>query len=117
MKKMIPVLFTIVVTISGCASNGNDHDTTASTYVAVNAFPDLSFPRPIDLQHAGDNTDRIFVVEQAGVISVFSNNSSTASKKTFLDITARVNDSGNEEGLLGLAFHPTYETNGYFYVN
>src|SRR5688572_2301468 len=119
MKRMMPLLITIAFSIvSGCSSNGSDTDNNPpGTYVAVSAFPNLSFPRPIDLQHAGDNTNRIFVVEQAGVISVFQNVASAPSKKTFLDITAKVNDSGNEEGLLGLAFHPNYETNGYFYVN
>ena len=81
------------------------------------AFSNLSFARPVDLQHPGDGTDRIFVVEQAGVIKVFENNAGAATAATFLDITGRVNDSGNEEGLLGLAFHPDYKNNGYFYVN
>ena len=81
------------------------------------AFNNLIFSRPVVLQHAGDGTDRIFVVEQAGVIKVFDNNMNVAGAQTFLDITARVNDSGNEEGLLGLAFHPDYKNNGYFYVN
>lgn len=82
-----------------------------------NAFPNLSFTRPVDLQHAGDGTDRIFVVEQPGVIRVFENNTNVAAAQIFLNISSRVNDSGNEEGLLGLAFHPDYENNGYFYVN
>ncbi len=81
------------------------------------AFSNLSFARPVDLQHPGDGTDRIFVVEQAGVIKVFENNASATTAATFLDITGRVNDTGNEEGLLGLAFHPDYKNNGYFYVN
>lgn len=81
------------------------------------AFPNLSFTRPVDLQHPGDGTNRLFVVEQRGVISVFQNDSSVTQKKIFLDIENRVDDTGNEEGLLGLAFHPEYETNGYFYVN
>jgi glucose/arabinose dehydrogenase len=59
----------------------------------------------------------LFVVEQRGVISVFVNDPATPTKSTFLDIQDRVDDSGFEEGLLGLAFHPDYETNGYFYVN
>jgi len=115
----MPLFFSIILfVVNGCSSSGNDNnDIPLGTYVAVSAFPNLSFPRPVDLQHAGDNTNRIFVVEQAGVISVFPNDPSVISKKTFLDITAKVNDSGNEEGLLGLAFHPNYETNGYFYVN
>jgi glucose/arabinose dehydrogenase len=81
------------------------------------AFPNLSFTRPVDLQHAGDNTNRVFVVEQRGVIYVFNNDSTTAAKTTFLDIQNKVDDSGNEEGLLGLTFHPDYQNNGYFYVN
>lgn len=114
---MVPLFFSIAVSIvSGCASNGNENDAPV-TYRTVNAFPNLSFTRPVDFQHAGDNTNRIFVVEQEGVISVFANNASVTSKKTFLDIRSKVEDSGNEEGLLGLAFHPNYETNGYLYVN
>lgn len=81
------------------------------------AFPNLTFTRPVDLQHAGDGSNRIFVVEQAGVIRVFNNASSASSAGVFLDIRQKVNDAGNEEGLLGLAFHPGYESNGYFYVN
>ena len=86
-------------------------------YKAVPAFPNLSFNRPVDLQHPPDNTNRIFVVEQAGVISVFANDAQTTAKKTFLDIRDKVDDQGNEEGLLGLAFHPDFKSNGYVYVN
>jgi len=81
-----------------------------------NAFPNLSFNDPLDLQNSGDGTDRIFVVERAGRIKVFPNSSAVTSLKTYLDITDRVS-GGGEMGLLGLAFHPDYENNGYFYVN
>ncbi|MEX0774010.1 MAG: PQQ-dependent sugar dehydrogenase [Balneolales bacterium] len=87
------------------------------SYQTTEAFPDLSFTRPVDFQHSGDNTNRLFVVEQRGVISVFQNDATTSDKTVFLDISEQVDDEGNEEGLLGLAFHPDYETNGYFYVN
>ena len=80
-------------------------------------FPNLRFTRPVDFQTPGDGSDRIFVVEQAGVIKVFDNRSDTGSAGAFLDITSRVRDQGNEEGLLGLAFHPEFATNGYFFVN
>jgi glucose/arabinose dehydrogenase len=85
--------------------------------IVGDAFPGLSFIRPVDLQHAADGMDRIFVVEQRGVISVFNNDSNSTEKSVFLDIENRVRDNGNEEGLLGLAFHPNYENNGYFYVD
>ena len=80
------------------------------------AFPNLTFSSPLDLQNAGDGTNRIFVVEQTGIIKVFPNNQNVSNTKIFLDITDRVT-SGGETGLLGLAFHPDFETNGYFYVN
>ena len=89
---------------------------TNAQYQLQEAFPNLSFQNAVDLQHAGDGSDRIFIVEQAGVIKVFENNSSVNSSQVFLDITDRIS-SGGEMGLLGLAFHPDYENNGYFYVN
>ena len=80
-------------------------------------FPSLRFTRPVDFQTPGDGSDRIFVVEQAGVIKVFDNHSDTGSAGAFLDIKSRVRDQGNEEGPLGLAFHPNFTSNGYFFVN
>jgi glucose/arabinose dehydrogenase len=81
------------------------------------AFPNLTFTLPVDLQYANDGTNRLFVVEQNGMIKVFQNSSSASSSKVFLDITDRVSPESSEMGLLGLAFHPDYKNNGYFYVN
>ncbi len=80
------------------------------------AFANLTFERPVYITHAPDGTDRIFVVEQAGIIKVFPNNPAATATKTFLDIKNITSRGGNEEGLLGLAFHPQYKTNGLFYV-
>ena len=85
-------------------------------FTLQNAFPNLTFNGAVFLTHADDNTDRIFIVEQAGRIKVFPNSSNALSAKEYLNITDRVS-SGGEKGLLGLAFHPDYETNGYIYVN
>ncbi|MFZ5601616.1 MAG: PQQ-dependent sugar dehydrogenase [Pseudomonadota bacterium] len=82
----------------------------------VTAFPGLpAFTSPVYLTHSGDGTNRLFVVEQHGVIKVFNNTPDVSSASVFLDITDRVVDGG-ELGLLGLAFDPDYESNGYFYV-
>jgi hypothetical protein len=70
--------------------------------------------RPIFVTHAGDGSGRLFVVEKAGVIKVLDGQLQST---PFLDITSRVKSDGGEEGLLGLAFHPSYESNGYFYVH
>lgn len=70
------------------------------------------FTSPVDIQNAGD--DRLFIVEQAGRIKIL-NSDGTTNATPFLTITDRVG-SGGERGLLGLAFHPDYTNNGYFYV-
>ncbi|MEX0288604.1 MAG: sorbosone dehydrogenase family protein [Flavobacteriaceae bacterium] len=82
----------------------------------VQAFPQLSFSRPVDLQAPSDGTNRIFVVEQKGVINTFSNEPDVRSATVFLDIENMVFDDASEMGLLGLAFHPNFSSNGYFYV-
>jgi uncharacterized repeat protein (TIGR03806 family) len=82
----------------------------------VIAYRNLLYTRPLFLTYAPDNTDRIFVVEQPGRIYVSPNDEFTTTKNLFLDISGSVNSSGNEEGLLGLAFDPNYKTNGYFFV-
>ncbi|WP_418513358.1 PQQ-dependent sugar dehydrogenase [Corallibacter sp.] len=72
------------------------------------------FTNPVSIKHAGDN--RLFIVERAGVIKIVNNDGST-NPTPFIDINTLVSNSGGERGLLGLAFHPNYLTNGFFYVN
>ena len=69
---------------------------------------------PIDLQAAAGDRTRLFVVEQGGRIRVIRNGAVLPAP--FLDISGRVSNGG-EQGLLGLAFHPRYDTNGRFFVN
>lgn len=86
--------------------------------MAERAFPHLEFNRPVLLTHAGDGTDRVFVMSQLGKIFVFPNKQDVRQAKVFLDIEDQVvyKDRENEEGLLGLAFHPNYRENGEFFV-
>lgn len=72
------------------------------------------FSSPVGMEHCGDS--RLFVVQQRGLIRILNANG-TINSAAFLDIASLVSSSGNERGLLGLAFHPNYATNGYFYVN
>ena len=71
--------------------------------------------RPVDIQPANDGSGRLFIIEKQGYIRVYKNG--RLLDVPFLDITDRVNEGGNEMGLLGLAFHPDYEKQGFFYVN
>src|SRR5712692_9067180 len=68
---------------------------------------------PVEIAHAGDGSGRLFVVEQGGAIKIIRDGAVLATP--FLDITVQVL-SGGERGLLGLAFHPQFRTNGKFYV-
>ena len=71
--------------------------------------------RPLDVQNAGDGSGRLFIVEQAGRIMVYQNGAVLPAP--FLDIVQEVGSTGNEQGLLGLAFQPDYAHNGQFFVN
>jgi glucose/arabinose dehydrogenase len=90
---------------------------------ASNAFPTLVFSNPVCMTTPPDETNRLFIVEKHGRVIVITN-LAAPTRTIFLDIVNRVrvgnyneaSDLGGEEGLLGLAFHPGYATNGYFYV-
>ena len=72
------------------------------------------FESPLFLTHAGDGTDRVFVVEKSGTIKVLPN-SDAAVGTDFLALNDVINDR-SEGGLLGLAFHPNYKNNALLYV-
>jgi len=86
-------------------------DPMAFTWRAVIAGLDS----PIGLANAGDGTQRLFIIEQDGRVLLLQKGSLLP--VPFLDIRQRVGSRSNEQGLLGLAFHPGYSENGYFFVN
>lgn len=69
------------------------------------------FDQPVYVTHAGDA--RLFVVEQTGRIKVIDGGTT----RVFLNLSNLITTAGGEQGLLGLAFHPSYAANGRFYVN
>jgi glucose/arabinose dehydrogenase len=80
------------------------------------AFPNLTFIQPVGIVSSGAGSNSLFVIEQPGIIRVFENLPTVATSTIFLDLSTRLL-YGGEQGLLGLAFHPNYATNGYFYVD
>ena len=87
---------------------------TTNTYTTESAFPGVSIIQPVALATPPGETNRLFVVERPGRIMVITN-LAVPTRTVFLDITTRVNANG-EGGLLGLAFHPQYASNGYLFV-
>ena len=84
--------------------------------VIKEAFPNINFSQIVDIQSPNDGKNKIYVVSQPGFIYSFENNESVLEYETLLDISDQAS-SGGERGLLGLAFHPNFEENGYFFVD
>ena len=74
--------------------------------------------RPIAITHMGDGSNRIVVASQRGVIHTIANKAGPQESSILLDMQSKVvyQDRRNEEGLLGLAFHPNFKENGHFFV-
>ena len=94
--------------------------TSTPTRPVTASVPNLAFTshitgltQPLYLTHSNDNTGRLFVIERSGIIKLYKN----GALSDFLNITAKVGDSAGEQGLLSVAFHPSYTQNGKFYVN
>jgi glucose/arabinose dehydrogenase len=80
--------------------------------IALQSFA-TGFSEPLEITHAGDS--RLFVVQKGGLIRIVNANGSV-NATPFLDLSTLVS-TNSERGLLGLAFHPNYATNGFFFVN
>src|SRR5215470_5153246 len=114
----VTVILLAVSVITGCSSNSSSTPLPPSTGgppPPLMLSPVVSgLTNPVDLQFPNDGTGRLFVVQQPGSIRIGNNGTLLATP--FLDITPKVNFSG-EMGLLGLAFHPQFAQNHKFYVH
>ena len=79
-------------------------------------WPNVAMQRPVWFCEAPDDSRRKFVVEQRGRILILPEDPNSTNAAVFLDITDRKPFASNEEGLLGLAFHPQFRANGKFYI-
>lgn len=106
--------------ISGCGSGSIGSSPTPTPAPSGPAAPVTTqvfvtgLQLPLDLEQPGDNSGRLFVVEQGGTIRIIQNG--TLLPTPFLDISSKVIVQ-DEMGLLGVTFHPSFATNGKFYVN
>jgi glucose/arabinose dehydrogenase len=115
------ISFALLVAVAISSANAQEKQPQKDTPIdigPVRAFPKLRLRRPVLFTHAGDGTNRIFVGVQQGVIQVFPNDEAVEEPATFLDWESHTvyKDNENEEGLLGLAFHPKYKENGEFFI-
>ncbi len=99
-------LAALIVLLLSSASRGGEAPTT------IRVANGLS--RPLFVTHAPNDFQRIFIVEQTGRIKIHKNG--VVLSTPFLNVDD-LSSSANERGLLGLAFHPNYAENGFFYIN
>ena len=121
----------VVLVVAGCGGSGGGGGAgggvvidppdpvvpPAGSISVQRVFPLLTFIDPVFLLQAPGDDSLWFVVEQQGIVRVFGNDGTTGTSTVFLDIRGRVNSVFSEAGLLGMAFHPDFATNGFFYVS
>jgi glucose/arabinose dehydrogenase len=109
MRRLLPLA--LAATLPGLVASGQTWPADLQLVTVIAS----GLTNPVALRHAGDGSGRLFVVERAGVIRVWTGTQVLATP--FLNISALVDSTSfDERGLLGLDFHPSYEANGYFYV-
>ncbi len=84
-------------------------------YTLTPAFPGTTFTAPIAVATPVGETNRLFVLERAGRVTAITN-LAAPNRTVVMDISSKISSTGGEEGLLGLALHPGFATNGYFFL-
>jgi glucose/arabinose dehydrogenase len=118
-RNLLPACIALVLAACGGNGGGNpppNPTCTATGVSAPRAFPSLSFASPVAMKQAPNDASRWFLVEQGGRIRAFENDPAAATTEDFVDLRSRVHFDG-EAGLLGMAFHPSFATNGKVYLN
>jgi glucose/arabinose dehydrogenase len=113
------VIASLLVLVTACGGGGgtlttNPPPPSGTPTIALTPFVS-GLSTPVDFQTPDDGSGRIFIVQQSGTIRIVSGGSLLPTP--FLDISSRINFDGGEQGLLGLAFHPSYSQNKRFYLN
>jgi glucose/arabinose dehydrogenase len=110
------VLLAIPLDLCHSTASGADPDVPFPKFKTEVAFSQVRFDRPVAMAYPEDGSNLLFVAEQhRAVIQSFPNDKQTKDQREFLKLPDEINRD-NEEGLLGLAFHPKYKVNGQFFV-
>ncbi|MGL4610833.1 MAG: PQQ-dependent sugar dehydrogenase [Trueperaceae bacterium] len=112
LMKLNLMFIAIVLGLVSCVSGQEGGETEMpSSFTQVVA----GLNQPVGVTHSGDSTERLFVIEKGGLIRIVAKGQ--VLPEPFLDVSTLLTpQQGPEQGLLGLAFHPDYETNGTFFI-
>ena len=111
----------VILGLSSIDEKRTSTDENSFSKTIVSAFPFRSFAEPLYLTHAGDGSNRIFVLEKSGKAKVFPNDPSTNDVTVFFDLSSQLLSPSDadygETGLMSMAFHPDYANNGKLYIS
>ncbi|MCD9020563.1 PQQ-dependent sugar dehydrogenase [Cohnella silvisoli] len=121
MKRLVMAITGVLLMFSLAACWGGGSKEPESTDVSEETSgPSLSsifgtrtFDKPVGLEQRAGSEDILYIIEQPGRIVSMNLKHPSDKPVNVLDITERVNDDGNEQGLLGLAFHPKHPNQAY----
>jgi glucose/arabinose dehydrogenase len=111
--RTVIALLALAAVLAGC---GGSNQPNSSPFISLQPIAS-GLSSPLDLEQPPDNSGRLFVVEQGGLIKIIQ--SGTLLPQPFLNLSSKIvpNISGTEMGLLGITFHPAFQQNGKLYVN
>jgi len=120
--RIVPVVSVLLLVCLGPGEGGvraQDCDgvTPAGGEAITLALVHPLLDRPVGVSSAPGDPSRLFILEQSGFVRVLDLKTGALLSAPFLSISSRVAQSGSEQGLLGLAFHPEWQTNRLFFVN
>ena len=116
--RLLPIVLSLCITLFFTACNKDDDDPGQPTVEPNLELVAGNLVSPLSVVESPDNTKRLFIVDQAGKIYIVPNGGTMLSTP-FIDLTSKMvalNPGYDERGLLSMAFHPSYATNGKFYV-
>jgi glucose/arabinose dehydrogenase len=114
-RMVFPTAFAVLTAIAPAMVRADEAKSLPELSTEV-AFKNLKFDRPVSMDYPNDGSNLLFIVEQhQAKVWSFPNDKGTSDKQLFLELPDPISKE-NEEGLLGLAFHPKYKENGQFFV-
>jgi glucose/arabinose dehydrogenase len=116
MRKSLLIVLVLLVSVTMISAQGDFPPSPPDGSKYTLAEVAGGFRRPVYVTGPNDGTNRLFIVEQYGKIYILESNLQLRDT-LFLDVGGLLSVEGNEQGLLGLAFHPQYAENGLFFIN
>src|SRR3954454_14731478 len=114
-RLLVSTLAVSLIAVGLYAGRFDSAPKVASAATTIALTPHVSgLSQPLAMTQPNDGTNRFFIVERTGRIRIMLNGALQATP--FLDVSSLIVSTGSEQGLLGLAFHPNYASNGLFYV-